>query len=50
MIHVQMSRNFILPSEPTPTNPYAVEVNGITGSLICKLVDKKPYIVGVQAS
>lgn len=50
MIHVQLAKRFALPPRPLETNPLAVEHHGITGSLICKIVEKKPFIVGVQAS
>ena len=50
MVHIQAAKIFHLPKKPTEYNPLAVEVKGIMGSLVCKVVNKKPYIVGIQAS
>lgn len=29
---------------------FCSQANGVPGSIVCKLVDKKPYVIGVQIS
>lgn len=51
MVHVQEIKKFLLPKSAQLSNSFILETSsGHVGGVLCKIVNKKPYIIGLQVS
>lgn len=51
MVHVQEIKKFFLPKNVQLDDSFLLETsNDHVGGILCKIVNKKPYIIGLQIS
>jgi len=51
MVHVQEIKKFLLPKNAQLDNSFLLETsNDHVGGILCKIVNKKPYVIGLQIS